>query len=99
MELGDSLTCKKDYYDSNSKIYEFFNKPLLKKGKKYRIDDIMTYYYHSTGSTYNNSSFDIFELNFYKINNKYCGVPTIEEYFLNIKEERNIKLNKIEKLK
>ena len=82
-----------------SEIYKFFHKPIFKKGKKYKIDDMMIYYYHTTGSTYNNCSYVDFEINFYKINGEYYSNASIEKYFLNIKEERNIKLKRIEKLK
>lgn len=94
MKVGDYLTCKEDYSDSGKTNFSFFKKIIFKKGKRYRIESIEHYSYSSSGATYVGvapSGYTCFRFKEASISSF-----TIFDIFYTIKEERNLKLKKIE---
>lgn len=91
MKVGDYLLCKRDIFDSVVK-HKF--SPIFKKGKRYRIIGIEHYSYSNSGATYGG----IAPADYICFRFKECAITSFNLFhiFYTQKEERNLKLKKIE---
>ena len=97
MKVGDYLLCKRDIFDDivicDSVVKHKFS-PIFKKGKRYRIIGIEHYSYSNSGATYGG----IAPADYIFFRFKECAITSFNLFhiFYTQKEERNLKLKKIE---
>ena len=101
MDIGDKLMCKKNIFHlgTDKKIFNFFKKPIFKKGKRYEILNINIYTTHGcTVSVFDDPNYtNVKKIQYkeYYFNGIKINEKELCDIFYSLKEERRNKIKNI----